>query len=230
MSPQRRRRAVLMLQDRLGMSERRACRYVGQSRSTQRREPVVAQDDAALRAELRAFSRKRPRWGYRQAHQHLLDQGWSINRKRVQRLWREEGLRVPAKRRKRLRRGDSTVPGDRLRAERPDHVWAFDFQFDVTDDGRAVKLLYVVDEFTREALAMEAERRIDGDKVVDVLDRIIREQHRRPQLLRCDNGPEMTSNALRDWCKFSRTGAAFIEPGSPWENPFVESFNSRVRD
>lgn len=230
MSPSRRRRAVLMLQDRLGISERRACRYVGQARSTQRREPVVAQDDAALRAELRVFSRKRPRWGYRQAHQHLLDQGWSINRKRVQRLWREEGLRVPAKRRKRLRRGDSTVPGDRLRAERPDHVWAFDFQFDVTDDGRAVKLLYVVDEFTREALAMEAERRIDGDRVVDVLDRIIHEQGRRPELVRCDNGPEMTSNALRDWCRFSRTGAAFIEPGSPWENPFVESFNSRVRD
>jgi putative transposase len=98
-----------MLQDRLGMSERRACRIVGQSRSSQRREPVVAQDDAALRAELRAFSRTRPRWGYRQAHQHLLEQGWSINRKRVQRLWREEGLRVPQKRRKRLRRGEPTV-------------------------------------------------------------------------------------------------------------------------
>jgi putative transposase len=219
-----------MLQDRLGISERRACRYVGQPRSTQRREPVVAEDDAALRAQLRAFSRKRPRWGYRQAHQHLLDEGWSVNRKRVQRLWREESLRVPQKRRKRQRRGDSTVPGDRLRAQRPDHVWAFDFQFDVTDDGRAVKLLYVVDEFTREALAMEAERRIDGDKVVDVLDRLVRQRGRHPEFVRCDNGPEMTSNALRDWCRFSRTGAAFIEPGSPWENPFVESFNSRVRD
>jgi putative transposase len=229
-SPSRRRRAVLMLQDRLGISERRACRYVGQPRSTQRREPVVAADDAALRAELRAFSRQRPRWGYRQAHQHLLEQGWSVNRKRVQRLWREEGLRVPQKRRKRLRRGGSTVPGDRLRAQRPDHVWAFDFQFDVTDDGRAVKLLYVVDEFTREALAMEAERRIDGDRVVDVLDRIVRERGAHPEFVRCDNGPEMTSNALRDWCRFSRTGAVFIEPGSPWENPFVESFNSRVRD
>lgn len=191
---------------------------------------MVAQDDGALRAELRAFSRKRPRWGYRQAHQHLLDEGWQINRKQVQRLWREEGLRVPAKRRKRQRRGDSTVPGDRLRAERPDHVWAFDFQFDVTDDGRAVKLLYVVDEFTREALAMEAARRIDADRVVDVLDRIVRERGRYPEFVRSDNGPEMTSNALRDWCWFSRTGAAFIEPGSPWENPFVESFNSRVRD
>jgi len=219
-----------MLQDRLGLSERRACRYVGQSRSTQRREPIVVEDDAELRARLRAFSRRRPRWGYRQAHQHLLDQGFSINRKRVQRLWREEGLRVPQKRRKRQRRGDSTVPGDRLRAERPDHVWAFDFQFDVTQDGRLVKLLYVVDEFTREALAMEAERRIDADKVVEVLDRIVRERGTHPGFVRCDNGPEMTSNALRDWCRFSRTGAAFIEPGSPWENPFAESFNSRVRD
>ena len=230
MSPQRRRRAVLMLQDRLGLSERRACRYVGQPRSTQRREPMVAQDDAALRAELRRFSRERPRWGYRQAHQHLLEHGWSINRKRTQRLWREEGLRVPQKRRKRQRRGESTVPGDRLRAQHPDHVWAFDFQFDVTDDGRLLKLLYVVDEFTREALAMEAERRIDADRVVDVLDCIVSDQGRRPEFVRCDNGPEMTSAALRDWCRFSRTGAAFIEPGSPWENPFVESFNSRVRD
>jgi putative transposase len=219
-----------MLQDRLGISQRRACRYLGQSRSTQRRAPLVAQDDAVLRAQLRAFSRRRPRWGYRQAHQHLLDEGWQVNRKRTQRLWREEGLRVPPKRRKRLRRGDSTVPGDRLRAERPDHVWAFDFQFDVTDDGRAVKLLYVIDEFTREALAMKAERRIDADKVVEVLERIVSEQGRRPEFVRCDNGPEMTSAALRDWCRFSRTGAAFIEPGSPWENPFVESFNSRVRD
>jgi putative transposase len=218
------------LQERLGFSERRACRLAGQHRSTQRHAVTAADDEAALRVELRAFSRRRPRWGYRQAHQHLLDQGWSINRKRTQRLWREEGLRVPQKRRKRQRRGDSTIPGDRLRAERPDHVWAFDFQWDVTNDGRAVKLLYVVDEFTREALAMEAERRIDADKVVDVLDRIVAEQRRRPGFVRCDNGPEMTSNALRDWCRFSRTGAAFIEPGSPWENPFVESFNSRVRD
>jgi putative transposase len=219
-----------MLQDHLGLSERRACRYVGQPRSTQRHELEVAQDDAALRAQLRAFSRQRPRWGYRQAHQHLHDPGWSINRTRTQRLWRAKGLRVPPKRRKRQRRGDSTVPGDRLRAERPDHVWAFDFQFDVTDDGRAIKLLYVVDEFTREALAMEAERRIDADKVVEVLEAIVSAQGRRPELVRCDNGPEMTSAALRDWCRFSRIGAAFIEPGSPWENPFVESFNSRVRD
>jgi len=126
---------------------------------------------------------------------------------------------VPQKRRKRQRRGESTVPGDRLRAERPDHVWAFDFQFDGTDDGRAVKLLYVVDEFTREALAMEAERRIDGDRVLDVLDRIVSERGTHPELVRCDNGPEMTSAALRDWCRFSQAGAAFIEPGSPCGEP-----------
>jgi putative transposase len=116
-----------MLQDQLGVSEWRACRIVGQARSTQRRAPLIAGDDAVLRAQLKAFSRQRPRWGYRQAHRHLLDQGWQINRKRTQRLWREEGLRVPPKRRKRQRRGQSTVPGDRLRAERPDQVWAFDF-------------------------------------------------------------------------------------------------------
>ena len=98
-------------------------------------------------------------------------------------------------------------------------MWAFDFQFDVTDDGRAVKLLYVVDEFTREALAMEAERRIDGDSVVDVLDRIVAERGRRPEFVRCDNGPEMTSNALRDWCRFCRTGARVHRARQPVGEP-----------
>src|SRR5207302_5330397 len=128
--PARRRQAVLMLMDRKGLSERRACQIVGQHRSTQRREPCVAADDAALRARLRKFSKDRPRWGYRRAHCQLREEGWAVNRKRVQRLWREESLRVPARRRKRL--GDSTVPAKRLVAERPDHVWALDFQFDQT--------------------------------------------------------------------------------------------------
>src|SRR5205807_8616954 len=117
--------AVLMLQDRLGVSERRACQIASQHRSTQRRKACIAPDDAALRARLRKLSKDRPRWGYRRAHATLIEEGWALNRKRVQRLWREEGLRVPARRRKRL--GDSTVPADRLRAERPDHVWALDF-------------------------------------------------------------------------------------------------------
>ena len=230
MSPSRRRQAVVVVQDRLGISERRACRIVGQHRSTQRHVPFVASDDQALRAELRRISRRRPRWGYRRAHQLLLDQGWRINRKRTQRLWREEGLRVPVRRRKRLRVGVSTVPAERLRAERPDHVWALDFQFDQTADGRILKLLHVVDEFTREALAIECRRRIDADRTVATLDRLVAERKTAPAFIRCDNGPELTANALRDWCRFSKAGSAYIEPGSPWQNPYVESFGSRIRD
>jgi len=212
------------------MSERRACRLAGQHRSTQRHEPVVAEDDAALRAELRRISRERPRWGYRRAHVLLLDDGWELNIKRTRRLWREEGLRVPRKRRKRQRLGESTVPAERLRAEAPDHVWAIDFQFDQTADGHNLKLLHVVDEFTREALAIECHRRIDADKTVSVLDRLVGERGTAPGFLRCDNGPEMTANAIRDWCRFSKAGSAYIEPGSPWQNAYVESFGSRVRD
>jgi putative transposase len=219
-----------MLKDRLGVSERRACLIAGQHRSTQRRNACVASDDAALRAALRALSRKRPRWGYRRAHARLLEEGWSLNRKRTQRLWREEGLRVPQRRRKRQRLGESTVPASRLRAERPNQVWALDFQYDQTADGRIVKLLHVVDEFTREALEMKCERRIDADSTVVTLDRLVAVRGCAPEFIRCDNGPELTANALRDWCRFSHTGTAYIEPGSPWQNPFVESFGSRVRD
>jgi putative transposase len=136
---------------------------------------------------------------------------------------------VPVRRRKRRRLGESTVPAGRLRAERPDHVWAFDFQFDQTADGRALKLLNIVDEFTREALEMLVERNIDSDAVTVALDRLVAERDV-PEHLRMDNGPEMTANALRDWCRYSNTGTAYIEPGSPWQNPFVESFHSRVRD
>ncbi len=218
-----------MLRDRLGVSERWACRVVGQHRSTQRHEPKRAEDDAALRAELRQFSKDRPRWGYRRAHHHLREQGWEINRKRVARLWREEGLRVGQRKRKRRRVGVSTVPAERLRSERPNQVWAFDFQFDQTADGRVLKLLNVVDEFTRESLEMLVERGIDAEATVEVLGRLAAERGA-PEHLRCDNGPEMTAHALRDWCELSGTGTAFIEPGSPWQNPYVESFHSRVRD
>jgi putative transposase len=202
---------------------------VGQYRSTQRHEPKRAGDEAALRAELRKFSKERPRWGYRRAYHRLREEGWEVNRKRVQRLWREEGLRVPQKRRKRRRLGDSTVPAKRLAAERPGHVWALDFQHDQTADGRVIRLLNVVDEYTREALAMLVARSIDADRTVEVLERLVAERGA-PELLRMDNGTELTAHALRDWCRFSKTGTAYIEPGSPWQNPFVESFNGRVRD
>ena len=218
-----------MLQDRLGLSERRACRFAGQNRSTQRHCPQVAPDDAALRVRLRKLSEQRPRWGYRRAHGYLLTEGWSLNRKRVQRIWREEGLRVPAKAKKRRRLGESTAAADRLKAEHPNHVWALDFQHDATEDGRELKFLNVVDEFTREALAIEVDRSIDAEETVSVLERLATERGA-PANIRADNGPELTAAVLREWCRLGKTATAYIEPGSPWQNPYAESFNARLRD
>jgi putative transposase len=165
-SPARQRRAVEHLQRVFGVSQRWACRLVGQHRSTQRHQPVEPDRDRALRAELRQLSRTHPRWGYRRAHAQLVGQGWRINRKAIQRRWREEGLRVPARRRKRQRLGTSTYPADRLAAEHPNHVWPLDYQFDQTTDGRILKLLNVVDEHTREALTITVDRRIDATVAV----------------------------------------------------------------
>ena len=165
-----------MLQDRLGLSERRACRIAGQNRSTQRHCQQVRPAEEALRARLRKLSEERPRWGYRRAHGHLLTEGLSLNRKRVQRIWREEGLRVPAKAKKRRRLGESTTAADRLKAEHPNHVWALDYQHDATEDGRELKFLNVVDEFTREALAIEVDRSINAEETVAVLQRLAGER------------------------------------------------------
>ena len=218
-----------MLVDRLGLSERRACRITGQHRSTQRHEAPLAPEDQALRKQLRDLSTERPRWGYRRAHAHLLTEGWSLNRKRVQRIWREEGLRVPVKAKKRRRIGHSTVPANRLSAQFPNHVWALDFQHDASSDGRELKFLNVVDEFTREALAIEVDRTINADQTVAVLERLAKERGV-PANIRADNGPELTAAVLREWCRLGSTDTAYIEPGSPWQNPYVESFNSRLRD
>ena len=151
-SPSQRRRAVQMLQDRKGLSQRRACQIVGQHRSTQRHRPEHQDPDQNLRADLRTFARRHPRWGYRRAHAVLCREGHRLNRKKVQRIWREEGLRVPPRRHKRQRLGVSSTPADRLSANGADHVWALDYQFDVTSFGRTIKFLHVTDEFTRESL------------------------------------------------------------------------------
>ena len=224
MSPARRRRAVTHLQQVLGVPERWACRLVGQHRSTQRHQPMEPDRDRALREQLRGFSRAHPRWGYRRAHAQLREAGWSINRKAVQRLWREEGLRVPARRRKRQRLG--VRPRRRIGwpPSIPNHVWALDYQFDQTTDGRILKLLNVVDEHTREALVIQVDRRINADATVTVLDQLVAERGTAPRFIRCDNGPELTANAQRDWCRFTGAGTSYIEPGSPWQNPYVESF------
>lgn len=216
--------------DRLGLSQRRACRIVGQHRSTQRHAPAEPDPDRDLRRWLADFARTHPRWGYRRAHAVLHRDGDRCNRKKVQRLWREEGLRVPVRRRKRRRVGESTTPADRLRADYPDQVWALDYQFDVTTSGRTLKILHVVDEHTRESLADVVAYSIDADATVDVLDKVAADRGRYPTFIRSDNGPELTANALKDWCRFNRAGTAYIDPGSPWQNPWVESYGSRMRD
>ena len=219
-----------MLGERLGLSQRRACQIVGQHRSTQRLAPAQPHPDGELRQRLRGFARSHPRWGYRRAHAVLVREGHQLNRKKVQRLWREEGLRVPARRRKRQRLGTSTTPADRLCASYPDHVWALDYQFDVTTNGRIIKMLHVTDEFTRQSLSDLVDHSVDSDATVAALDKISAERGGPPTFIRMDNGPELTANALRDWCRFSGAGTSYIEPGSPWQNPWVESYGSRLRD
>ncbi|WP_412778669.1 IS3 family transposase [Rhodococcus qingshengii] len=227
-SPDRRRRAVEVLRERFGVSERRACAVVGQSRSVQRRRRSVDETEKVLREKLREISRKHPRWGWRKAHALCYADGLGTNRKRTQRLWREEGLKRPLRVRKKRRIGEGR--NQRLAAAHPDHMWALDFQVDVTVDGRQVRFLKIVDEFTREALATQAFRSCTSDRMTQELDRIIARTGRRPAHIRMDNGTEMTAHAMRDWCRFTGVDASFIDPGSPWQNGICESFNGRFRD
>ena len=227
-TPERRRRAVVVLVERFGVSERRACRVIGQHRSTQRRPPRPRPEgEDKLRARLRQIARDHPRWGWKTAYSIVRREGWHVNRKRIQRLWRDEGLRRPQVCRKRRRLGPTLT--ERLRAHRPNHVWAIDFCFDETADQRRLKMANVVDEFTRECLAIRVGRSCDADQLIDVLEMLVAERGA-PDHLRMDNGPEMIAWALRDWCRLSGTTTTYIEPGAPWENPFVESFNGRFRD
>jgi putative transposase len=168
---------------------------------------------------------RHPRYGYRRVHALLCREGWRCNRKRVQRLWRDEGLHVPRRRRRRRRGG--RAPGN-LTASRPNEIWAMDFEFDQTARGRRIKILNVTDEFTREALACVPARSIDAKGTVEVLDRIAAERGA-PRYVRCDNGPEFIAEALKRWCLRSGARTNHIEPGSPWQNPYVESFNGHLR-
>jgi putative transposase len=227
-TPERRRIAVAVLLDRFGVSERRACRVVGQHRSTQRR-PARPRPEAEdkLRSRLREIARSHPRWGWKTAHAVIRREGWTLNRKRTQRLWREEGLKRPQMCRKRRRLGPTVTA--RLRATHPNHVWAIDFQFDETSDGRRLKLTNIVDEFTREALAMRVGRSCNADQLIDIIEQLAAERGA-PEHLRMDNGPELMAWGVREWCRLAGTSTGYIEPGAPWENPFVESFNGRARD
>ena len=228
-TPDRRRRAVSVLVERFGVSQRRACRVVGQHRTTQRRPArPESPEDAKLRSRLRRFARNHPRMGWRKAHTVVRREGWCVNHKKLHRLWNEEGLRRPPARKNKKRRPGG-VDGTLLQAEYRNHVWGLDFEFDETADLRRLKLLNIVDEHTREALAMDVDRSITADKLVAVLDRLVAERGA-PGFIRMDNGPEMIAWVLRDWCRLRGLGIIYIEPGSPWQNPWVESFNGRVRD
>lgn len=219
-----------MVRDRFGVSERRACAVVGQHRSTQRlAPPEISDEERQLRQWLRDFSTRRPRWGWRRAAKAARRAGWEVNDKRIRRLWRDEGLRVPQRRRKKPLRGIG-APVGAMSPIVPDALWAMDFQFDVTADGRTLKLLNIIDEFTREALATDVDRSIDADDIVATLDRLVAIRGRAPAFVRFDHGPEFIANAVADWCRFSGTACVFIDPGSPWQNAWIESFNGRLRD
>ncbi len=217
------------LVERHKASERRACRLTGQHRSTQRRKPAGREADGRLLSDMRRLAGAHPRYGYRRIHQLLLRGGWRVNRKRVQRLWREEGMRVPRKRRKRWRLGHSGNSCTRRRAERRNHVWSYDFIFDRLENGRQLKILIIVDEYTRECLALHVAYSIRALDVIDELARLVIERGA-PEHIRSDNGPEFIAVAIREWIQMVGSETLFIEPGAPWENAYAETFNSRLRD
>ena len=211
------------------VSERRACRVLGQHRSTQRKGPRRPDDEAALTAAIIEHARQFGRYGYRRITALLRRDGWSVNRKRVERIWRREGLKVPAKQPRRGRLWFNDGSCIRLRPEFPSHVWSCDFVSDRTHEGKAFRMLCIIDEFTREALTIRIARTLKATDVIDALaDLFILRGV--PAHIRSDNGPEFISQALRDWIAAVGAKTSYIEPGSPWENGYCESFNGKLRD
>jgi transposase InsO family protein len=195
----------------------------------QRYEAKVADDEEHLTARIVGLAREYGRYGYRRITAMLRTEGWDVNHKRVERIWRREGLKVPARQPKRARLWLTDGSCIRLRPEWPNHVWSYDFVFDRTHDGRAIKVLTVLDEYTRECLAIEVARSLTSRDVVRVLAGLML-RHGVPAHVRSDNGPEFVAKTVRRWLAGLAIGALYIEPGSPWENGYVESFNGKLRD
>jgi len=211
------------------VSQRRACKTLGQIRSTQRHEPLKRKADDAARMRIIALAKEYGRYGYRMIWGFMQGEGWKVNHKFVYRVWREEGLKVLSKQPKRARLFLSDGSVVRLRAERKNHVWSYDFVTDQTSDGRTFRTLNIIDEYTHEALACYVARRIRASDVLDILaDRFT--EHGIPEHIRSDNGPEFIAKHLVYWLNELDVKASFITPGSPWENGYVESFNGRMRD
>jgi len=228
-SPARRRQAVEQVQQELGVSERRACRVIGQPRSTQRYNKRSVDDEEFLIKRIIELASEYGRYGYRRVTALLRNEGWLVNHKRVERLWRREGLKVPKKqpKRGRLWLNDGSIM--RLKPEFAKHVWSYDFMHDRTHNGVPFRILNVIDEYTRECLAVRVARRLTHKEVIDVLYELFCERGV-PVHIRSDNGSEFTAQRVRTWLSKLSVKPLFIEPGSPWENGYIESFNGKMRD
>ena len=212
-----------------GVSERFACRVLGQHRSTQRKIAKTPDDEAALTADIVELATRYGRYGYRRITALLREAGWVVNFKRVERIWRREGLKVPHKQPKRGQLWLNDGSCIRLRPEYPNHVWSYDFVEDRTHNGRKYRMLNIIDEFTRECLAIRVNRKLNSTDVIGVLSDLFI-MRGVPGHVRSDNGPEFVAKAVRDWIGAVGAKTAYIEPGSPWENGYCESFNSKLRD
>lgn len=208
-----------------GISTRRACSLVGTSRSHLAYE-AQPRDDGELLAAIGEIRRRKPRWGVRRTHRQLGRRGLLVNRKRIERLWREHGLAVPKRRRRRKIRTGASVP---VSAQYAGHVWTYDIVYDAVASGRTMKVLTVVDEFTRVALAVHGSHSISARTVKDVLAGLFA-RHGAPAVMRSDNGGEFVASEVVDWLEENGTGTFHIAPGKPWQNGVGESFNGRLRD
>jgi len=211
------------------VSERRACKVLSQPRSSHRYEPVESDYEKALTEQIVELATQYGRYGYRRISALLRHEGWNVNHKKVERIWRREGLKVPQKQPKRGRLWLNDGSCIRLRPTHPNHVWAYDFVLTRTRNGKAVRMLTLIDEYTRECLAIRAGRHFRSDDVLHCLTELF-VRRGVPEHIRSDNGPEFTANAVRNWLGRVGVGTLFIEPGSPWENGYVESFNGKLRD
>ena len=218
-----------MLRDRFKVSQRRACKMLRQPRATQRYLPNIQVDEKPLTRRIIELASMFGRYGYRRITALLQEDGWWVNHKRVERIWRREGLKVPKKQPKRGRLWFNDGSCIRRRAEGPNDVWAYDFVQGRTHDGRSYRMLTLIDEFTRECLSIDVSRQMNSE---DVLERLTWLMVTRgvPNHIRSDNGPEFTAKVVRKWLERVGVRTLFIEPGSPWENGYVESFNGKLAD
>ena len=202
---------------------------IGQPRSTQRYKTSRKTDEDSLRSDIIGLATRYGRYGYRRITALLRDSGWQVNHKRVERIWRQEGLKVPKKQPKRARLWLNDGSCVRLRPTHRNHVWSYDFVMDRTHGGRPIKILTLIDEYSRQCLALVVDRSFKSDDVLHALSNLFL-IYGIPENIRSDNGPEFTAKAVRRWLERVGIKTAFIEPGSPWESGYNESFNGKLRD